>query len=136
MVATAVLSTTARAKAREARKEAMAKRAVKGSMDLDSGPALERVTSHLSTTSYLSLDTVSLFPSCVPSLHIVALRFRDVSRRRNLFLRSRSRRRSASHPTTRCPTRAASLIRRLDSSPCRQVRGMSPSADRRTPLDS
>lgn len=58
LVATAVLSTTARAKAREARKEANAKRAAKGPMELESGPALERVTSHLSTTSYLSLDTV------------------------------------------------------------------------------
>lgn len=55
LVATAVLSTTARAKAREARKEAK-KLGKTGSMDVD-GPPLERVASHLSTTSYLSLDT-------------------------------------------------------------------------------
>ena len=59
MVATAVLSTTARAKAREARKDALTRRAAanKGAMDIE-GPPLERVTSHLSTTSYLSIDAV------------------------------------------------------------------------------
>lgn len=56
LVATAVLSTTAKAKAREARREA--KKTGK-TMSMDSeGPAMERVTSHLSNTSYLSLDAV------------------------------------------------------------------------------
>lgn len=54
VVATAVLSTTARAKAREARKEAK-KLGRQGSFEGE-GPALERVPSHLSTASYLSLD--------------------------------------------------------------------------------
>jgi 26S proteasome regulatory subunit N2 len=68
-VATAVLSTTARAKAREARKEARklvggggspsgkgASAAKAGEGEGLEAPALERVTSYLSTTSYLSLD--------------------------------------------------------------------------------
>jgi 26S proteasome regulatory subunit N2 len=78
-VATAVLSTTARVKAREARKEARklvgggGSPSGKGASAAKSGagagagaaagegegleaPALERVTSYLSTTSYLSLD--------------------------------------------------------------------------------
>jgi 26S proteasome regulatory subunit N2 len=76
MVATAVLSTTAKAKARVARKEAKKTKEeggktglVGGSMSVDgedplsvgdlalSAPiSLERVTSHLSTTSYLSME--------------------------------------------------------------------------------
>lgn len=75
MVATAVLSTTAKAKAREARKEAKKSKeegkvgSTGGSMSVDgddsasaSDPALsapiplEKVTSHLSTTSYLSME--------------------------------------------------------------------------------
>ena len=54
-VATAVLSTTARAKAREARKEAK-KIGKSTSADIDGPVSLERVASHLSTSSYLSLD--------------------------------------------------------------------------------
>jgi hypothetical protein len=69
MVATAVLSTTVRAKAREARKEA---KKLGRQPSLDSEIPMERVTSHLSTTSYLSLDAVSdcdVSPLCgtVPS---------------------------------------------------------------------
>jgi len=64
-VATAVLSTTLKMKAREARKEAK-KLGRQSSIDSEGpglervpseGPALERVASHLSTVSYLSLDT-------------------------------------------------------------------------------
>jgi len=61
MVATAVLSTTARAKAREARKEAK-KMGKQPSLDSTEnglgspGIPLERVTSHMSTTSYLSME--------------------------------------------------------------------------------
>lgn len=59
MVATAVLSTTARAKAREARKEAK-KLGRQPSLDSELAPIpLERVHSHLSTTSYISIDAVS-----------------------------------------------------------------------------
>jgi len=65
LVATAVLSTTVRAKAREARKEAK-KLGRQPSLDSTSGMGnglgeipMERVTSHLSTTSYLSMDAVS-----------------------------------------------------------------------------
>jgi hypothetical protein len=58
-VATAVLSTTVRAKAREARKEAK-KLGRQPSLDSVEIP-MERVTSHLSTTSYLSLDAVRCF---------------------------------------------------------------------------
>jgi 26S proteasome regulatory subunit N2 len=54
LVATAVLSTTAKAKAREARKEAR-KQGVSRE-GTSEGPSLERVTSHLSTASYLSFD--------------------------------------------------------------------------------
>jgi 26S proteasome regulatory subunit N2 len=61
LVTTAVLSTTVRTKAREARKEAK-KFGKQMSLDPD-GPALERVTSHLSTTSYLSVDAVRATPS-------------------------------------------------------------------------
>lgn len=94
MVATAVLSTTARAKAREARKEA--KKGGLGGLgrqpSLDSEIPLERVPSHLSTTSYLSMDTVrvdtfvcTLFTVCavclyvlyVSSYRVVALRTAD-----------------------------------------------------------
>jgi 26S proteasome regulatory subunit N2 len=61
LVTTAVLSTTARAKSREAKKEARKLGRVT-SMDIDappsSGPSLERSASHLSTTSYLSIDEV------------------------------------------------------------------------------
>mmetsp|Transcript_12734 Transcript_12734/g.21325 ORF Transcript_12734/g.21325 Transcript_12734/m.21325 type:complete len:821 (-) Transcript_12734:281-2743(-) len=53
MVATAVLSTTARAKAREARKEA---KKLGKQPSLDGEIPLERGTSHLSTTSYLSME--------------------------------------------------------------------------------
>lgn len=60
MVATAVLSTTARAKAREARKEAKKGGALGRQPSLDSEIPMERVPSHLSTTSYLSIDAVSL----------------------------------------------------------------------------
>ena len=55
MVATAVLSTTPRAKAREARKEA---KKLGRQPSLDSDIPMERVPSHLSTVSYLSLDAV------------------------------------------------------------------------------
>lgn len=57
LVLTAVLSTTARAKAREARKDAR-KLGKQPSMDSDLGKEIpmERVTSHLSTQSYLSLE--------------------------------------------------------------------------------
>lgn len=61
-VATAVLSTTARTKAREARKEARKLNTSGGSpgkpaaTDSLEAPALERVSSYLSTTSYLSMD--------------------------------------------------------------------------------
>lgn len=58
-----MLSTTVRAKAREARKEAK-KLGRQPSLDSTSGGLgeipMERVTSHLSTTSYLSMDAVSL----------------------------------------------------------------------------
>ena len=63
LVATAVLSTTARAKAREARKEAK-KLGRQPSLDSELAPIpLERVHSHLSTTSYISIDAVSLYNS-------------------------------------------------------------------------
>jgi hypothetical protein len=55
MVATAVLSTTMRTKAREARKEA---KKLGRQPSLDSEIPMERVASHLSTTSYLSMDAV------------------------------------------------------------------------------
>lgn len=65
-IATAVLSTTAKAKAREARKEA---KKLGGSIgrqpSVDALPGsipLERVASHMSTVSYISLDTVSRRP--------------------------------------------------------------------------
>lgn len=58
LVTTAVLSTTARAKAREARKEAK-KLGRQSSHDSMEPIPLERVTSHLSTTSYLSVEGVS-----------------------------------------------------------------------------
>eukprot|EP01038_Epipyxis_sp_PR26KG_P006496 gene6496-8931_t len=65
LVATAVLSTTVRAKAREARKEAK-KLGRQPSIDPE-GPPMERVTSHLSTTSYLSIDTEKpVEPKIVP----------------------------------------------------------------------
>jgi 26S proteasome regulatory subunit N2 len=54
-VATAVLSTTARAKAREARKESRAKLGSSGGME---APTLERVTSYLSTASGMSVEEV------------------------------------------------------------------------------
>ena len=54
LIATAVLSTTAKAKAREARKEAR-KQGISREATSE-GPSLERVTSHLSTASYLSFD--------------------------------------------------------------------------------
>lgn len=61
LIATAVLSTTAKAKAREARKEAR-KLGRQNSMDSNGvpseGPALERTTSLMSTTSYLSIEEV------------------------------------------------------------------------------
>ena len=59
LIATAVLSTTAKAKAREARKEAR-KLGRQNSMDsgVPEGPSLERTTSLMSTTSYLSIDEV------------------------------------------------------------------------------
>ena len=70
LVATAVLSTTARAKAREARKEAkkLGKQPSMDSTDASGAGAgglsaeipMERVPSHLSTTSYLSLEAVSI----------------------------------------------------------------------------
>lgn len=53
MVTTAVLSTTAKAKVREARKEA---KKLGKQMSFDEAVPLERVTSHLSTTSYLSVE--------------------------------------------------------------------------------
>ena len=74
LVATAVLSTTARAKVREARKEAKKHGGTgsgtggglggggivkQSSLDGTEIP-MERVTSHLSTASYLSMDTVSV----------------------------------------------------------------------------
>ena len=55
LVATAVLSTTARAKAREARKEVKKQ----GSKDMGEGPALERVISAMSTASHLSIEEVN-----------------------------------------------------------------------------
>jgi len=61
LIATAVLSTTAKAKAREARKEA---RKLGRQNSLDStgvpseGPTLERTTSLMSTASYLSIEEV------------------------------------------------------------------------------
>ncbi len=58
VVTTAVLSTTARAKAREARKEAK-KLGRQSSHDSMDAIPLERVPSHLSTTSYLSVEGVS-----------------------------------------------------------------------------
>ena len=66
-MATAVLSTTVRTKAREARKEAKKSGITRQpSLDSTSGAGLgeipmERVTSHLSTASYLSMDAVSVF---------------------------------------------------------------------------
>lgn len=61
LVATAVLSTTAKAKSREAKKEARKLGRVT-SMDIDappsSGPSLQKSTSLLSTASYLSIDEV------------------------------------------------------------------------------
>jgi len=60
LIATAVLSTTAKAKAREARKEAR-KLGRQNSLDstgVPEGPALERTTSLMSTTSYLSIEEV------------------------------------------------------------------------------
>ena len=51
LVATAVLSTTARAKAREARKEAK-----KAGGNLSDGVPLERVMSHISTASHMSIE--------------------------------------------------------------------------------
>ena len=73
-VTTAVLSTTVRAKAREARKEAkklsgsnssIGRPAAASSstpMDLLNEVLLERVSSHLSTTSYLSVEAVRTAP--------------------------------------------------------------------------
>jgi 26S proteasome regulatory subunit N2 len=66
-IATAVLSTTAKAKARELRKEAKKLGGSAGGIYRQSSTdsnalapiPMERVTSHMSTTSYLSLDTVS-----------------------------------------------------------------------------
>lgn len=55
LVTTAVLSTTARARAREARKEARAKLNNSGMAGMEA-PALERVPSHLSTASGLSVE--------------------------------------------------------------------------------
>ena len=61
-----MLSTTVRTKAREARKEAKKSGITRQpSLDSTSGAGLgeipmERVTSHLSTASYLSMDAVSL----------------------------------------------------------------------------
>jgi len=65
-VTTAVLSTTVRAKAREARKEAKKlgnsssgkQAALSSPLDLLNEVPLERVSSHLSTTSYLSVEAV------------------------------------------------------------------------------
>ncbi len=60
-----MLSTTVRTKAREARKEAKKSGLTRQpSLDSTSGAGLgeipmERVTSHLSTASYLSMDAVS-----------------------------------------------------------------------------
>lgn len=51
LVATAVLSTTARAKAREARKEAR-----RTGSNIPEAPGLDRVISHLSTASHLSIE--------------------------------------------------------------------------------
>jgi 26S proteasome regulatory subunit N2 len=63
LVATAVLSTTVRAKAREARKEARKKSTTMDTSSADAGDAaipgpipMERVKSHLSTVSYLSIE--------------------------------------------------------------------------------
>ena len=53
LVATAVLSTTARAKAREARKEAKKSGSTKSQDGLSDGPALDRVTSDMSTASLI-----------------------------------------------------------------------------------
>lgn len=61
-IATAVLSTTAKAKAREARKEAkklgLARQPSIDSTTVPGSIPLERVASHMSTVSYISLDTV------------------------------------------------------------------------------
>jgi hypothetical protein len=67
-VTTAVLSTTVRAKAREARKEAKKlgnsssgkQAALSSPLDLLNEVPLERVSSHLSTTSYLSVEAVRM----------------------------------------------------------------------------
>jgi 26S proteasome regulatory subunit N2 len=58
VVTTAILSTTARAKFREAKKEAK-KLGRQPSHDSMEGIPLERVPSHVSTTSYLSIEPVS-----------------------------------------------------------------------------
>lgn len=68
-VTTAVLSTTVRAKAREARKEAKklggSGRQTAMALDLLNEVLLERVSSHLSTTSYLSVEAVREYCVCV-----------------------------------------------------------------------
>jgi 26S proteasome regulatory subunit N2 len=60
-IATAVLSTTAKARAREARKEAkklgLARQPSVDSVTMPGSIPLERVASHMSTVSYISLDT-------------------------------------------------------------------------------
>ena len=66
-----MLSTTVRAKAREARKEAK-KLGRQPSLDSVEIP-MERVTSHLSTTSYLSLDAVRCFSPLTYNLCVTLL---------------------------------------------------------------